>query len=67
MDRKIVKVVNQVKMEDEDGLDAVFWRSKDVHERLQEVMRLRKNYYSWLNGFFPEKMTKVITTRQNDL
>ncbi|HWZ14207.1 MAG TPA: hypothetical protein VNW95_03135 [Mucilaginibacter sp.] len=67
MDRKIVKIVNQVKMEDEDNLDVLFWRSKSASERLQEVMRLRKNYYSRLNGSFPEKMTKVITTRQNDL
>ena len=67
MEREIVKVVNHVKMEDEDYLDVLFWRSKSVAERLQEVTRLRKNYYTWLNGSFPEKITKVITIRQNDL
>jgi hypothetical protein len=63
MNRKIAKVVNHVKMEDEDALDVLFWQSKSVLERLEEVARLRKNYYTWLNGSFPEKMTKVVTTR----
>jgi hypothetical protein len=63
MDRKIAKVVNHVKMEDEDGLDVLFWQSRSVLERLEEVARLRKNYYTWLNGYFPEKMDKVVTTR----
>ena len=67
MDRKIAKVVNYVKMDDEDQLDVLFWRSKSMAERLQEVIRLRKNYYTWLNGSFPEKITKVITVRANDL
>ncbi|TWI99819.1 hypothetical protein JN11_02234 [Mucilaginibacter frigoritolerans] len=66
MERKIAKVVNHVKMDDEDALDVLFWRSKSMAERLQEVVRLRKNYFTWLNGAFPEKMTKVITTRIND-
>lgn len=63
MNRKIVKVINHVKMEDEDGLDVLFWQSRSVLERLEEVARLRKNYYTWLNGYFPEKMDKVVTTR----
>jgi len=63
MKRKIVKVVNHVKMEDEDALDVLFWQSKTVSERLEEVARLRRNYYTWLNGFFPKKMDKVVTTR----
>jgi hypothetical protein len=67
MDRKMAKVVNHVKPEDEDYLDVLFWRSKTSAERLQEVTRLRRNYYTWLNGSFPEKITKVITTRPNDL
>lgn len=63
MNRKIAKVVNHVKMEDEDALDVLFWKSRSVLERLEEVARLRRNYYTWLNGSFPEKMTKVVTTR----
>ena len=64
MNRKIAKVVNHVKMEDEDALDVLFWQSKSVLERLEEVTRLRKNYYTWLNGSFPEKITKVVTFRK---
>ena len=56
-------MVNHVKMEDEDALDVLFWQSRSVLERLEEVARLRRNYYTWLNGSFPEKMTKVVTTR----
>jgi hypothetical protein len=67
MKREIVKVVNQVKMEDEDYLDVLYWQAKSVSERLEEVTRLRVNYYTWLNGSFPEKMIRVITTRPNDL
>jgi hypothetical protein len=67
INRKIAKVVSQVKMEDEDYLDVLFWMSKSTAERLEEVVRLRKNYYTWLNGSFPEKMVKVITARRNDL
>jgi len=67
MNRQIAKVVNFIKMEDEDHLDVLFWQSKSESERLQEVTRLRRNYYTALNGSFPEKMIKVITTRPNDL
>jgi hypothetical protein len=64
MKRRITKVVNHVKMEDEDYLDVLFWRSKSVAERLEEVTRLRKSYYTWLNGSFPEKIAKVVTIRR---
>ncbi len=67
MSRQIAKTVNHVKMADEDYLDVLFWQSKSVSERLHEVARLRRNYYTWLNGSFPEKIIKVITVRPNDL
>jgi len=63
MERKMAMVVNHVKMEDEDHLDVQFWQSKSSTERLAEVTRLRINYYTWLNGFYPEKIAKVVTTR----
>jgi hypothetical protein len=66
MQREIAKVVNHVKMDDEDSLDVAFWQAKSMAERLQEVIRLRKNYYTWLNGSFPDRITKVVTTRLND-
>ncbi|MEJ5961656.1 hypothetical protein [Pedobacter immunditicola] len=59
-DRKIAMVVHQVKMEDEDHLDVLFWLNKSVAERLAEVCRLRRNYYTWSEGSFPDKMEKVI-------
>ena len=61
--RKMAMVVNQVRMEDEDSLDLMFWMSKDASERLREVSRLRKNYFTWLNGSFPQKIEKVVNKR----
>ena len=63
-ERKISPVVNHVKMADEDALDVEFWLSKMPAERLAEVVRLRKNYYTWLNGSFPKKMGKVVHYRK---
>lgn len=63
-ERKIAMVVHQVKMEDEDHLDVLFWLSKTVSERLSEVSRLRKNYFTWTDGTFPNKIEKVVHQRK---
>lgn len=63
MERKMAMVVNHVKMKDEDQLNVHFWQAKSLLERLAEVTRLRINYYTWLNGFYPEKIVKVVTKR----
>jgi hypothetical protein len=65
--RKIQIVVNQVKMEDEDILDVSFWLSKTSSERLAEVFRLRRNYFTWADGFFPGKIEKVVSQRKLDV
>lgn len=62
--RKIALVVNHVKMNKEDALDIKFWLSKTPAERLAEVARLRRNYHTWLNGSFPEKIEKVVSWRK---
>jgi len=59
-DRKMAMVANQVKADDEDALDIAFWLAKTPSERLAEVFRLRKNYYTLANGDFPEKIEKVV-------
>jgi len=64
MSRTMAKVVTHIKMDDEDYVDVLFWRSKTVAERLEEVTRLRKNYYTGLNGSFPSEIVKVITFRK---
>ncbi|MEJ2902911.1 hypothetical protein [Pedobacter panaciterrae] len=51
-------------MEDEDSLDVLFWLSRTVSERLSEVSRLRKNYFTWADGKFPEKIEKVVQQRK---
>ena len=67
MERAIQKVINQVKPEDEDHLDVLYWRSKSLQERLAEVVRLRKNYYNWLNNSFPAKIEMIISQRKQDV
>ena len=61
--RKLEMVVNHVKLEDEDQLDLLFWRNKTPIERLEEVYRLRKNYFTQKNGFYPKNIDKVANTR----
>jgi hypothetical protein len=63
-ERKIAMVVNHVKMEDEDALDVAFWLSQPPSLRLAEVFRLRRNYFTWANGSFPQKMDKVFHQRK---
>ena len=63
-DRKIAMVVNQVKMEDEDTLDVAFWLTQTPSSRLAEVVRLRKNYFTSMNGSFPTRMDRIISQRK---
>jgi hypothetical protein len=63
-ERKMAMVVNQVKVEDEDNLDVLFWLNKSPSERLSEVSRLRRIYFTWVDGHFPETMDKVVHRRK---
>lgn len=63
-ERKIAIVVNRVKMENEDSLDVLFWLSRSASERLAEVCRLRKNYFTSAGVVFPEKIEKIVHQRQ---
>jgi len=38
--------------------------SKTASERLSEVSRLRKNYFTWADGTFPDKIEKVVHQRK---
>jgi hypothetical protein len=58
------KVINQVKQDEQDELDLLYWLSKTPAERLQEVTRLRYNYYRWRDKVFPDKIEKIIQTRR---
>ncbi|MDT3403722.1 hypothetical protein [Mucilaginibacter terrae] len=62
--RKIAMVVQQVAMDNEDTLDVAHWLSKTPAERLEEVSRLRNNYYKDINGNFPVKMEKVFRQKK---
>jgi len=62
--RNIALVVYRVRMDDEDAQDLLFWLNRSISDRLTEVGRLRKNYYTWKYGVFPEKMEKVVHYRK---
>lgn len=59
-------VAHQVKMEEEDLRDIQFWLSRPVTERIAEVTRLRRAYYSWLFGTYPQQMEKTLMQRKDD-
>lgn len=65
--RKMAMVANQIKKEEEDLRDITFWLSRPASERISEVTRLRKAYYSWILGTYPERMKKTITQRHHDV
>lgn len=62
--RKMSLIIHQINPEDEDRLGVEYWMSKTPSDRLAEVYRLRRNYFIWLNGSYPEKMERVITQKK---
>ena len=62
--RKMAMVVNRVKMDDEDSLDIVFWLNQPASEKIKAVTSLRRGYFTWLNGSFPDKIIKVVNRRK---
>ncbi len=62
--RKMAMVVGQVKIDEEDLQDIRFWLDRPASERIGEVTRLRRAYYTWLLGTYPEHMEKVVTQRK---
>jgi len=65
--RKIAMVAHRIKMEDEDRLDVEYWLSRSPKERISAVTRLRRTYFTWLNGSFPSKMDRVVSQRKKDV
>lgn len=63
-EREIAMVFNQIKMEEEDKFDVLFWKSQSVSERLSEVARLRKSYFTNENKPYPTKIEKVVQQRR---
>jgi hypothetical protein len=62
--RKIALTVNQVLQQDEERLDVEFWLRKSPSERLAEVNRLRRLYFSTSEKPYPEKIEKVVSQRK---
>jgi len=60
-------VATQVKMEEEDLLDVRFWPGRTVSARLAETLRLRRAYYGWRLGTYPEHIEKTVSRRKIDV
>ena len=58
--RKMEIVANLVNREDEDLMDIIFWLKKTESERLQEVYRLRQNFFQSPGKPFPKKISKTV-------
>ncbi|MBK1442570.1 hypothetical protein JHJ32_21400 [Parapedobacter sp. ISTM3] len=65
--RKMAMVASQVKIDEEDLRDIQFWLDRPASERIAEVTRLRRAYYSWLLGTYPQHMEKTVTQRNDDI
>lgn len=63
--RKMAMLANQIRLDDEDLLDIQFWLERPVSERIAEVTRLRRDYYSWLLGAYPKHMEKTVSQRKS--
>jgi hypothetical protein len=62
--RKIALAIRHVLKEDEDHLDIQFWLSRSPSERMTEVVRLRRLYFSSSDKPFPDKIEKVVFRRK---
>ena len=60
-------VFSQVKIEEEDLRDIRFWLDRPDSERIAEVTRLRRAYYTWLLGSYPEHIEKTVNQRNYDV
>lgn len=65
--RKMAMVASQVKIDEEDLRDIQFWLDRPPSERIAEVTRLRREYYGWLLGTYPQHMEKTVTQRNDDI
>lgn len=65
--RKMAMVASQVKIDEEDLRDIQFWLARPASERIAEVTRLRRAYYSWLLGTYPQHMEKTVTQCKDDI
>lgn len=61
--RKMALVVHQVEQEEEKRLNVDFWLKRSISERLEEVCRLRRLYFTQEKEAFPSGIAKVVHIR----
>lgn len=64
--RKMAMVVNQVKMEDEDNLDVLFWLNRTASERLSDLAVYEEIISPGQMAFFLKKLRKLFTKESYD-
>jgi hypothetical protein len=62
-ERKIIAVVKKSSIEEAAEDYLFFWMNKSVKERFEELLRLKKNYWSWKLGHYPDHIEKVVLKR----
>jgi hypothetical protein len=58
---QIKKVVSRVTFRQAEERDIEYWQNVSAEDKLSEVERLRKSYWSWKLGSYPQSMTKVVS------
>ncbi len=61
--RKISLVSKKSSIEEASDDYLFFWVEKNTKERLEELLRLKKKYWSWKLGSYPDEIEKVVFKR----
>ena len=62
-ERKIVLAVKKSSVQEAADDYLFFWMDKNINERFEELLRLKKNYWSWKLGNYPNRIEKVVFKR----
>ena len=62
-ERKISLVAKRSSVNEASDDYLFFWVDKNITERLEELLRLKKNFWSWKLGSYPKGIEKVVFKR----
>ena len=62
-ERKIAIVSKKSSLQEAEDDYLFFWADKNVKDRFEELLRLKKNYWGWKLGNYPNSIEKVVFKR----
>ncbi len=62
-ERKIALVAKKSSVQEAADDYLFFWVDRNIKERFEELLRLKKNYWSWKTGSYPKSIEKVVFKR----